>query len=127
LPPITKKMIEGKEPMRTFGDLIQFMKVKQVPDTGDATTQTATPTSAASKTATPADVNPDTPTSATPSTVTPTTEATETSLSAAEAPGNSAAESKQRTAAVPAPHSVTPSEHAAQSDVESPAGQPSLP
>jgi uncharacterized protein len=29
LPPITKKMIEGKEPMRTFGDLMQFIKVKQ--------------------------------------------------------------------------------------------------
>jgi uncharacterized protein len=29
LTPITKKMIEGKEPMRTFGDLLQFMKVKQ--------------------------------------------------------------------------------------------------
>jgi transcriptional accessory protein Tex/SPT6 len=29
LPPITKKMIEGKEPMRTFGDLMQFVKVKQ--------------------------------------------------------------------------------------------------
>jgi transcriptional accessory protein Tex/SPT6 len=27
-PKLTKKMIEGKEPMRTFGDLAQFMKIK---------------------------------------------------------------------------------------------------
>jgi uncharacterized protein len=127
LPPITKKMIDGKEPMRTFGDLMQFMKVKQTPDAGDAATQPANPTSAALKTAAPAGVNPDTPTATTPSTVAPTTEATEMSSSAAEAPGNSAAESKQRTPAVPAPHSVTGSEHAAQSDMESPAGQPSIP
>ena len=27
--PITKNMIEGKEPMRTFSDLLQFYKKKQ--------------------------------------------------------------------------------------------------
>ena len=29
-PKLTKKMMEGKEPMRTFGDLAQFMKIKEV-------------------------------------------------------------------------------------------------
>jgi uncharacterized protein len=28
-PKLTKKMIEGKEPMRTFGDLAQFIKIKE--------------------------------------------------------------------------------------------------
>ncbi|HZZ70669.1 MAG TPA: Tex-like N-terminal domain-containing protein [Pirellulales bacterium] len=32
LVPITKKMVEGKEPMRTFGDLFQFVKIKTQPD-----------------------------------------------------------------------------------------------
>jgi uncharacterized protein len=36
LPPITKKMIEGKEPMRTFGDLMQFMKVKKTDEPAEA-------------------------------------------------------------------------------------------
>jgi transcriptional accessory protein Tex/SPT6 len=31
-PKLTKKMIEGKEPLRTFGDLAQFMKIKEVGD-----------------------------------------------------------------------------------------------
>jgi protein Tex len=31
-PKLTKKMIEGKEPMRTFGDLAQFMKIKEGDD-----------------------------------------------------------------------------------------------
>lgn len=34
--PITKGMIEGVEPMRTFGDLLQFYQKKKEGDDGDA-------------------------------------------------------------------------------------------
>lgn len=33
--PITKGMIEGVEPMRTFGDLLQFYQKKKEGDDGD--------------------------------------------------------------------------------------------
>jgi len=36
LKPITKKMIDGKEPMRTFGDLLQFYQHKNDDDAPDA-------------------------------------------------------------------------------------------
>jgi hypothetical protein len=33
--PLTKGMIEGVEPMRTFGDLLQFYQKKKEGDDGD--------------------------------------------------------------------------------------------
>jgi transcriptional accessory protein Tex/SPT6 len=121
LPPITKKMIEGKEPMRTFGDLMQFMKVKQAPEPGDTPAQRKNGDAAATAGAGSAPTSPDSPSPV------PTTEAPEPESSAAEAPSTAASETQQRMAAVPAPHSVSHSEHAAQPAVESQAGQPTIP
>lgn len=33
--PITKAMRDGKEPLRTFGDLLQFLEKKEEPAAGD--------------------------------------------------------------------------------------------
>jgi len=39
--PITKKMIAGAEPMRTFGDLAQFFQVKKSDESSSQTTADA--------------------------------------------------------------------------------------
>jgi hypothetical protein len=114
-------MIEGKEPMRTFGDLMQFMKVKQAPEPGDTSAQRKNGNAAATASAGSAPTAAGTPPSL------PATEAPEPESSAAEAPSSAASETQQRMAAVPAPHSVSHSEHAAQPAVESQAGQPTIP
>src|SRR4029079_6763175 len=61
--PITKKMIEGKEPMRTFGDLLQFMKVKDAdePHAPEPAAPTHQPEGAAPSQAQPADASFETP------------------------------------------------------------------
>jgi uncharacterized protein len=127
LTPITKKMIEGKEPMRTFGDLMQFMKVKQAPEpvetpaprkNGDAAAS-ARAESVGHGTAPSPDASPPVPA--------PSSGTSETAASPTEAPRGAASEPKPRAAAVPAPHSVSGGEHATESAVESQASQQSLP
>jgi transcriptional accessory protein Tex/SPT6 len=125
LTPITKKMIEGKEPMRTFGDLMQFMKVKQEPT--DPSAERKSGSSAPSTTAGPVTPGSETTSAVTPPVSSPAVESPDTAGTTTAAPGGAATDTTQRTSGVPAPHTVSSSEHASQSPVEPQASQPSIP
>jgi hypothetical protein len=129
-------MIEGKEPMRTFGDLLQFMKVTQGPEPAEAPSQRKDGNTAAKASATSTKTGA-TSAEADHSTPTPPTAGSESaSVSPEQAPApvpgdqpphsndgpesanslevaRSANESEdnQRPTAVPPPHSITNSEH----------------
>ncbi|MEX2141199.1 MAG: Tex-like N-terminal domain-containing protein [Pirellulales bacterium] len=124
LPPITKKMIEGKEPMRTFGDLMQFVKVKQSPESGEQQKEkqdVATAADTAGRPTTPAEIDSAQTTAASTSPVSQASPASSTADATRSEPQQSSL------VASSTPPGAANGEPASESVAEAQAGQTSTP
>jgi hypothetical protein len=120
-------MIEGKEPMRTFGDLMQFMKVKQTPDTTEPPAQRKNGNAPPSASPAPTTPVSEPTTAVAPAASSPAVETSEAAPTPTVASGSATTETTHRTAGVPAPHTAPGNEHGTQSAVETQASEPSIP